>query len=123
MSDERLREVRMDSPIAIGIGYGAACNSTAKAQVIKLRLHRSQAGFDVAQAFAIGQLSKGHRQKLVATREASCSMVALITSYTFVEIVTRNKVHQLCEHQLASIHQPSPAIRKGRYDGSLSLAS
>ncbi len=70
--DEDVGEVGIDSPIAyfVGIGQGVAGDPTANAHVVKLRLHGAKTGFDVAQAFAVGQLGKGHDKKLIETSEA-----------------------------------------------------
>jgi hypothetical protein len=37
----------------------------AETHVIQLESNRTQAGFDVAQALAVGQSGKGHREKLL----------------------------------------------------------
>ena len=123
--DECLCKVGVNAPVAFAVGVGqcAACNATAKSHVIKFRLDRSQTDFDVAQTFAVSQLCKRHRQKLIATREVPCPIVASITPDAFVEIVPRKEFHELCEDQLATVHRPSPAKRKEHENDSLSLTS
>ena len=124
-TDKYLREVGVDSPVAatICVGDCAARDPAAKAHVVKFCFDRSQTCFDVSQTFAVGQLREGHGQEVIVAGEASRPIVSPITSHALVEIVPRKEVHQLREHQLASMHRPSPAIRKGSKDGLLSLAS
>lgn len=59
-TNQHLREVGVDAPVvrSVRIGQGAASNLAAKAGVIQLRFERAQAGFDVAQALAISELSE-----------------------------------------------------------------
>jgi hypothetical protein len=73
---------------------------------------RAQAGLDVAQALAVGQLSESHAEELIETREASDSMIAVILSDTLPELVQGQEVHQLRENGFAKIHQPSPFSTK-----------
>src|SRR5258706_11134806 len=55
LGDQHLREVGVDAPVShrVGVGQSVARHSTTDAHVIELRLLRSEAGFDVAQALAI----------------------------------------------------------------------
>jgi len=57
----------------------------------------TQAGFDVAQALAIGQLGKGHAEELVVAREFSDSVIALIPLNAFVEFVPGEEIQELGE--------------------------
>jgi hypothetical protein len=61
--------------------------------MIKLGLHGPHTCFDVAKILPIGQLSEGHTQELIGTREVSNSMFALIPTNALVELVSRKKVH------------------------------
>src|ERR1035438_2079453 len=70
-------------------------HASSEAHVVQLTAHRTQAGFDVAQTFAVGQLSKSHRQILVAAREASMVGIAAITLDTFLEFVGGQVIHEL----------------------------
>ena len=57
-ADQRLGEVGMDAPVAplVGVGQGGAGDAPADAHVVELGVLGAQAGLDVAQALAIGQL-------------------------------------------------------------------
>lgn len=122
MPDQHLGKVGVDTPIAkaIGIRESAASNVSTKTQVIQFRRDRTQTSFDIAQTFALGKLSEGHRQKLIATRETTDPMVPAITPHGFVEFVTRKEVHDLCKHPLAAVHRSAPDKPKGDPGGRVS---
>jgi hypothetical protein len=81
--------------------------------VVQLATHRAQAGFDVAQTLAVGQLSKGHAQILVAAREAPMVRISAVTLDTLLELVGRQVLHELGEDSLSGIHPSLSAIRAG----------
>jgi hypothetical protein len=58
VGDENLSEVGVDAPVAVfvGIGQRAPRDRTAKARVVELLAKGAEAGLDVPQALAIGQL-------------------------------------------------------------------
>ena len=72
--------------------------------MVQLATHRTQASLDVAQALAVGELSKGHGQILVAAREVSVVRIPAITLDTLLELVGGQVLHQLSEDSLAGIH-------------------
>jgi hypothetical protein len=53
----------------VRIGHRALGNVATDAQVVEPGLMGTQASFDVAQAFALSQLRKGHTKKLIQMRE------------------------------------------------------
>jgi hypothetical protein len=55
--------------------------------MIEFPLSRTETSFDVSEAFPIGQLSKGHAEKLVPAREVFDFVVAIVTVNAFVKIV------------------------------------
>lgn len=114
---EDLGEVGIDPPVPnlIGIGQGVPLDLAQYAQVIQLCLHRSQACLYISQAFPIGQLGKGHAEKLVPAGEALDLVVAVVSSYTLAEIVNRYEVHQLGEHGTTGVHQPPPSAGMQKY--------
>ena len=59
-----LGELRKDPPIMrlVCIGQRRARHFAAEPHVIQLALQRAQAGLDITQALAIGELREGHRQ-------------------------------------------------------------
>jgi hypothetical protein len=93
----------------IRIGQRAPRDLAAKAEVIQLRSHRSQASFDIAQAFAKRQLRKCEAQELIAAREATWPTIATPASYARMELTTRQEIHQLREHELTVEHKTSLA--------------
>ena len=83
--------------------------------MIQLCLGRSQACLDISQTFPIGQLGKGHAEKLVPAGEALDLVVAVVALYALAKIVNRHKVHQLGEHGTTRVHQPSPSAGMQKY--------
>jgi len=49
---------------------------------VELVRQRTETGFDVTQAFAIGQLDKSHGTELLGTTEAAHPTVAAVTGHT-----------------------------------------
>jgi len=78
--------------------------------VIKLAAHRPQTGFDIAKALAISELGETHCQKLFPTRETLLLVVAAITCYTLLELVSRKMLHELRKNRLADVHPSLSAI-------------
>jgi uncharacterized protein (DUF697 family) len=75
-----------------------------------------RAGFDVAQALAVGQLRKGHGEELLPAGKLLGVAVAAVTSDTAAELAIRKKVNQLGENALAFIHPLSLSDRaRGRH--------
>jgi hypothetical protein len=103
---------------SVGIGQRAARDAAADAQVIKATPQSPQAGLDVAQALAIGQLRERHAEKLVPARKTADLVVALITIHTAAEFARRNEIHQLREHRFAQMHVPPPPEIPGKDDQS-----
>jgi hypothetical protein len=104
----------------VGVGQRGARDVTANAQMIEPAPESSQAGFDVAQALAIGQLRKGHREKLVPAGKPTHLPVAPIAIHSPAEFVSRNEIHQLCENGFAQMHRPLPPKTQGK-DGQKRL--
>ena len=61
-ANQCLREVRVDAPVPfqVRIGQRVAGHAAADSHMIELAAMRAQADFDVAQAFAVGQLRERH---------------------------------------------------------------
>ena len=62
VSDQHLGKILVDSPVAhfVGVRQSVARNLAADAHMIELFARRSQAGLDVPETFAKGELSKAH---------------------------------------------------------------
>jgi len=105
-ADEHLRKVSKDAPIAVlvGVGQCGTRHSGANAHVIQLGANRSQTGFNIAQALAIGQLSKGHGKILLPAGKLLDVPVAVVASHAAAELAIRKKSNLLGEDALAFVH-------------------
>ena len=74
--------------------------------MIQLALHRSQTGFDIAQAFAVSELGECHGQVLIPTRESPEMVITIITVYAFLKFLVRKMRDQFREDEPASMHAP-----------------
>jgi len=83
--------------------------SLASASVLReiepRRPHRLQASHNVAQTLAVGQLRKGHAEKLIATGEAGDLAIAAISADADVEGMLRQEVQQLRKNESSSMHE------------------
>ena len=106
LMDEDLRKVAVNAPVSslIGIGQGGARDFTAYSHVVKLLVHGSQATFNVAQAFAISQLGKGHTQELIVTCKRANTVIAVISVNTMTKFGHWEEVHDLREYGFSLVH-------------------
>src|SRR5262249_400598 len=74
--------------------------------VVEFAAHRSQAGFDVAEALAVSELSEGHRQILIPARQTSVVTIAVITGDALLELDMGQVGNQLGKDGPAGIHPP-----------------
>lgn len=104
--DQAEGEVLIDAPVAVlvGIRQRALGDAAANAQMVELGGMRAQTGLDIAQAFPVGQLCKGHAQKLVEVRESERRIAPRVLGYAAPEGVQRQVIHQLGKHQLSRMH-------------------
>src|SRR6266568_926668 len=77
-------------------------------EVIKPGALRTQTGFDVAQALAIGQLGERHAQELIQARERLHLPLARIAGHDSSKRVQRQMLHDLRKHQLSRVHYLLP---------------
>ena len=110
--DQIMCEVAEDAPVVclVSIGQRGPRHLAAKAEMIQLSLHRPQARFDIPQAFAVSELSEGHCQILIPTREAPVMVITVVTGYTFLKLLVGKMRDQFGEHEAASIHSPLLSI-------------
>jgi len=89
--------VGVDAPVAplVGIGEGAAGEPAADPHVIELGVHRGQAGDDVAERFAEGQLGEGHGVERVAAVERADLPVAAVPMDAGEKAAHREVIHDL----------------------------
>ena len=76
----------------------------------------AKTGLDVPKAFAIGQLSEGHAQILVETKELLDFEVAFVSADTLVEDVERKMLHDLRENEFSGVHSSALLALSGRAD-------
>ena len=119
LGNQDLGEVMKDSPVvnAIGVSKSASRNRPSEAGVIAFTTDGLQAGDDVAQAFAKGQLSKSQGEELISAREAAWPTMTAVTSNARIEIVSRKIVHELGKHELTSKHGRSSFLGERRSQG------
>ena len=76
--------------------------------MVELALLRTKASLDVAQAFAISELSKRHAAKLIDTREGFDFVIAAIALDAPAKGVHRQVLHHLREDETVCVHMPRP---------------
>ena len=105
--DEEVGKVSKNTPVAvfIGVGQGAAGRGLADAGVIELGAEGRQTGFDVAQAFAPGQLGEGEHEEVFVSRKFADAEVAVVTGDTLVEFVFWEEVEELGEDGATFVHK------------------
>ena len=86
----------VDAPVAclVGVGQGAAGHCAAQAHMIEFVALGAQAGFDIAQTFAMGELRKGHTSILVLTTEPLDVTMAMVALNTATQGMVRNPVER-----------------------------
>lgn len=114
--DQRLCEITVDTPVAglIGIGQRAARNLAADAEMVELVLLGAQAGDDVAQTFAVAQLSEHHRKKMVPARKASHPIVAGVAFDAAPKLMSRQVIDQLRKEALSVVHRAAIVTAESR---------
>ncbi len=87
--DKAHREIHVDATVAlfVGIGQRTLGHVASYPQVIELGVVSAQTGFDVAQAFSIRQLRKGHTEKLIEMRKSLGGILGRVTLHTAAECV------------------------------------
>lgn len=109
-ADKRVGELGINAPVArlVGVGQGAAAHVATQPQVIEFGGLRAQTRLDVAQAFAVGQLCKSHRQKLVQAAEGAHVEIAAIFRHQTAKGMPRRELHELRENEIANVHRCLP---------------
>src|SRR5450756_2541700 len=115
LDDKPLSQLEVDAPVArfVGIGQRRASDRRADAHVVKLAGLSRQTHFDIAQAFAVGQLREGHDAKLLGATEAARPVIAAVTIDDAMEGLPRKEVHDLREQGLAEVHGDSGVEKPG----------
>src|SRR5207342_1168116 len=90
-----------------------ASDHRTDAHVVKLAGLSCQTHFDIAQAFAVGQLRKGHDAKLLGATEAARPVIAVVSMDDAMEGLPGQEVHDLREQCLADVQGDSGFPKPG----------
>ena len=96
------------SRCSLAVRQGIARNFAPEAHVIKLGLLGTQTGFDIAETFAIGELSEGQTKELIPAGEFFDVAIALVAIDANLKLVGREEIHELREDGSAKIHSLPP---------------
>jgi hypothetical protein len=121
LPNQRLRERRIEAPIAPFVGFGQrrAGDMAAQPHVIELGRLGLETDDGVAQALAEGQLGESHAPQLVLTGEALDAVIAFEAGHAAPERVHRQMIHQLREYELSFVHgRPPAAVSDSEAGGS-----
>src|SRR5204862_8287211 len=77
--NQNLSEIGVDPPVAVlvGVGQRVARNLSPETHMIELGLLSAKTSFDIAEAFAIGELSKSQTEELIPAGEIFDVAIAL----------------------------------------------
>ena len=106
-ANQMLGEVGIDLPRASGVRVGqrvARNRLAAKPHVVQPTRLSAKIDFDVAQGLAVGQLRKGHGEKLVQAREVLDLVLSPVLGHTASERAQRQIEHELRKYELALVH-------------------
>src|SRR2546421_12220487 len=103
--DQVLSKIGKDTPVMslVGVSQSGTDDSTPETHVIELAIHGPEARLNVAQAFAISELSEGHCQILIPAGEFLEVSVAAIAGNALLELDVGEVTNQLSENSPASI--------------------
>ena len=123
LGDEDLGEVGIDAPIArfVGVGQGVSGDSSAKPHVIEPTPHGSKAGLDIAETFAIRQLSEGQTEELIEAGETLDLVVAAVTPNAFSKFVKGQEVGNLGKDGRLGIHRSLLAVAGQKSDNNTKM--
>ena len=107
LGDQSLSQFRVDPPVAclIGIGQGRASHRGAEPHSVELGSLRRQASLDVAKALPVGQLGKRHGSILFGAGQCPHPPIPTIPRDNPCERAPWQKVHELGEKRLATVHR------------------
>ena len=113
--NQHLSKVGKDAPVAffVGVGQGAASDGLAQAAVVEFGPNSVEASGDVAQAFAVSELSKSHGQKLFVSGERAHAAVATVASDTLDQFVLGQLIHELGKHGSSFVHNAQIPLGSG----------
>src|SRR2546421_8524505 len=108
--NQDLCKIGVDPPVAmlVGVCQRVARNLAPEAHMIELGLLVTKTSFDIAEAFAIGELSKGQTEELIPAGEIFDVAIALVAIDANLKLVGWEEVHELRENGSAKIHLLPP---------------
>src|ERR1039458_1510325 len=117
--DQDVGEVGKDTPVPLFIGHRqrVAGGGLAAAGVIEFGAEGGEAGCDVAQTFAPGQLGEGQHEELFVGGQPADAKVAVVTGDTLVKLVLGQEVEELGEDGATFVHKVKnrwPAVKHPR---------
>lgn len=118
LADEDLSELEVNLPVAmlVGVGKVGPCRRAADTHSVEQVGLGSQAGFDVAQAFPVGELGESHAKELVPCREASACPWRRVARNASLKLFPVDGIANLSENEAANVHvrqsQQGPLIMK-----------
>src|SRR6266581_4367837 len=77
--------------------------------MVELILTRAQTGFNIAEAFPKGELTKGHAQKLIPAGEGFHFVVSVVASHTATKLLWMDQISELGEDKFSGMHPESLA--------------
>src|SRR6266566_5970395 len=72
--------------------------------MVELILTRAQTGFNIAEAFPKGELTKGHAQKLIPAGEGFYFVVSVVASHTPTKLLWMDQISELGEDKFSGMH-------------------
>jgi len=118
LGNEDLSKIGVNVPIAlfVGVSQGVPRNTATDAHVIEAILHRSQTGLDIAETFAVRQLSEGQTEELIETGETFDLVIPAVAPDAFSEFVKRQKIRDLGEDCRRRIHRSLLSVEGQKSD-------
>src|SRR5229473_769186 len=94
--------------MVVGVCQRVARNLPPEAHMIELGLLSTKTSFDIAETFAIGELSKGQTKELIPAGEIFDVAMALVSIDANLKLVGGEEVHELRENGSALVHLLPP---------------
>jgi len=76
--------------------------------MVKFALLGAQTGFDISQAFPVGELGEGHTEELIQARKASDMVIATILLNASPKSVHGKMTDNLRKNELPCVHKLIP---------------
>jgi len=105
-SDQDCSQIGPDSPVPalVGLGKRTSLDRGSKPHTVELARVRPQACLDVSERLSPCELRKGHRAKVLGSRQGTHSRVAFVPRNDLGETRPRDELHDLRKQRLADVH-------------------